>query len=80
LPDFTRAGELTDSSVSEAYSSITHARKTWNGENFGSRSSGKPKKIEWIMGRGFYLGARRTEPAPEVKRREILSRKKVQLL
>ena len=30
---FTRAGELKDSSVSEAYSSSALARKNWNGDN-----------------------------------------------
>jgi len=31
LPAFTQAGELTDSSVSEANSSSACARKNWNG-------------------------------------------------
>jgi len=42
LPAFTRAGELKDSSVSEAYSSGPCAHKNWNGDALGAAENWRP--------------------------------------
>jgi len=60
---FTRAGELTDNSVSEAYSSSACACKNRNGENLASNGSSgflslKNKKVFLCkIEEGFYIAA-----------------------
>jgi len=46
LPAFTRAGELKDSSVSEAYSSGPCARKNWNGDALDAAEKWRPVLVQ----------------------------------